>query len=59
LTVLFPYYSHLAEGRIIYAFLFGLYSGGLSTMINPLCIEFLLPMATPVRILPNVDPIPI
>lgn len=41
LTVLFPYYSHLAEGRIIYAFLFGLYSGGLSTMINPLCIEFL------------------
>lgn len=41
LTVLFPYYSDLAEGRIIYAFLFGLYSGGLSTMINPLCIKFL------------------
>ncbi|CAC5421057.1 SLC16A12 [Mytilus coruscus] len=40
-TALFPLYSDKYSGQVIFAVIFGLYSGGLSTMISPLCIDLL------------------
>ncbi|CAC5421058.1 unnamed protein product [Mytilus coruscus] len=41
LTILFPLYSGTFQGQTIFALLFGLYSGGLTSMINPLCMELI------------------
>ncbi|CAG2185996.1 unnamed protein product [Mytilus edulis] len=41
LTILFPLYSGTFQGQTIFALLFGFYAGGLTTMINPLCMELI------------------
>lgn len=38
-SILFPLFSHTYSGQVVYSVLFGLYGGGLATMINPLCME--------------------
>lgn len=40
-TLLFPLYSGTFQGQTIYTLIFGLYSGGLSTTINLLCMELI------------------
>ncbi|XP_071163228.1 monocarboxylate transporter 12-like [Mytilus edulis] len=40
-TACFPLYSDKYVGQVIFAVIFGLYSGGLSTMISPLCMDLL------------------
>lgn len=40
-TLLFPLYSGTSQGQTIYTLIFGLYSGGLSTTINLLCMELI------------------
>lgn len=40
-TACFPFYSDKYLGQVIFAVIFGLYSGGLSTMISPLCMDLL------------------
>ncbi|XP_052058283.1 monocarboxylate transporter 12-like [Mytilus californianus] len=40
-TAFFPLYSDKYSGQVIFAVIFGLYSGGLSTMISPLCMDLL------------------
>lgn len=39
LTTTFPLYSHTTQGQVAYFALFGIYSGGLNTLINPLAVE--------------------
>ena len=41
LTIFFPFYSNTKQGQIAYSCIFGIYSGGLATMINPLCMELI------------------
>lgn len=41
LTFPFPFYSRTFGGQVIFSLLFGLYGGGLSTLMNPLCMELL------------------
>ncbi|XP_062592358.1 monocarboxylate transporter 12-like [Saccostrea cucullata] len=38
-TVTFPFYCTNYMGQTIYAFISGIYSGGLIVLINPLCLE--------------------
>lgn len=40
-TIPFPFYSSKFWGQIIFSLIFGLYGGGLSTLMNPLCMELL------------------
>lgn len=40
-TFPFPWYSRTFGGQIVFALIFGMYGGGLSTLMNPLCLEIL------------------
>ncbi|XP_061171700.1 uncharacterized protein LOC133181178 [Saccostrea echinata] len=49
LTLTFPLYANLFSGQCIFSLFYGIYSGGLVVLINPLCLELVglqqLPLA--------------